>query len=219
MHNIQRHIMKQLIENDARRYSQLRPERVEPNQFVYHLKQLMTIGLVAKHDDGYGLTPKGRAYADKLDGASFDIPWDTQPRNVLFLAVRDDTKGWLLVQRDKQPTYGKVGFASTNMRIGEAVSDTAQHYLHNEYGLAAKFSYICSGSITLYRSDSLESYVVFHLLYAENPVGETANTHARWLQAADMASSDILPSTPPLLTAITNRTGQGQQFIELTYSL
>lgn len=217
MHHIQRHILKLLIENPTRRYNQLRPAQVEPNQFVYHLKQLIKQELVAKCEAGYELTPKGRAYADKLADGSYDVPWDTQPRNVLFLAVRHAQLGWLLVRRDKQPTINKIGFISTNPRLGEVIASTAEQFMRESYGLPLAFEYAGSGSITLRRAEALESYVTFHLLYAEATAADVPPSLG-WFRSDGLRDGDILPSTKPLLEMIAQK-GSKPIFIELDYAL
>lgn len=206
VHHIQRHILKLLIGNTSQRYSQLRPKQVEPNQFVYHLKQLIKEDLVAKCGEGYELTARGRSFADKLDHAAFVMPWETQPRVVLFLAVRAADGRWLLLKRDKQPTIGRIGFISTDMAVGEPIAETAGHYIHAAFGMAATFSYAGSGSITLYRNDELESYVVYHLLAAESAAGAQAaglsDPRLGWYDTGDLADPLLLPSTAPLLESI-----------------
>jgi hypothetical protein len=216
MHHIQRHILKLLIENKEQRYSQLRPKQIEPNQFVYHLKQLMKEDLVIKCNEGYELTSKGRSYADKLDHDLFDVQWDTQPRNVLFLAVHDAARGWLLVRRDKQPTIGKIGFIATDVRLGEPITQTAAVYLEQAYGLVAGFRYICSGCVTLYRGTDLESYVMFQLLYADAPVGDVSDSQAKWHQPAGVQADDVLPSTQPLMQLIEH-VPASPKFVELNF--
>ncbi len=216
MHHIQRHILKLLIENKEQRYSELRPKQVEPNQFVYHLKQLMKEDLVSKCNVGYELTAKGRSYADKLDHTSFAVQLDSQPRNVLFLAVHDAARGWLLVRRDKQPTIGKVGFIATDVRLSEPIALTAASYLEQAYGLTANFRYIGSGSVTLYRGSELESYVMFQLLYADAPVGDGSDPRAEWYQPAALQADDVLPSTLPLLQLVENANAR-PEFVELNF--
>lgn len=221
MHHIQRHILKQLIENNTRRYAELRPKAIEPNQFVYHLKQLIKTGLVAKCTDGYELTAEGRTYADKLDHSSYEMPWQTQPRNVLFLALYSAELGWLLVRRDKQPTIGKVGFLSANMELGEAILDTARHFVAAEHNIEANFRYVCSGTVTLLRGEALESYVGFHLLCADiealsaMPAREDS---LRWYQLNELSDALVLPSTLPLLDVVA-KPGASSTFIELTFSV
>lgn len=218
MHHIQRHILKLLIENHDQRYNQLRPPSVEPNQFVYHLKQLIKLGLVAKCDSGYELTPKGRAYADKIED-SYEVPWDTQPRNVLLLALQHTDNGWLLIRRNKQPTINKIGFISANMRLGEAVVTTARQHMQERHGITADFEYKHSGSITLQQNGSLESYVVFHLLYAEVSHDiDITDPELGWYQPADLANAAVLPSTLPLIKSINDST-QLHYFIELDLKL
>lgn len=217
MHHIQRHILDLLITNRSRRYSQLRPARIEPNQFVYHLKQLIGDGLVAKCDEGYELTAKGRSYADKLGPGSFDVAWDTAPRDVIFLALRNKAGEWLLVRRARQPTIDKIGFIATDVTLGESLAQTARRFALTEYDIDAEFEYAGSGTVTLYRADALESYVVFHFMIAEHDSVITDSALA-WYPSAELGQDDVIPSTLPLLEALQAGGSRGD-FIELTYTL
>lgn len=220
-HHIQRHVLQLLIDNRVQRYAQLRPANVEANQFVYHLKQLMREDLVQKRgSEGYELTEKGRVYADKFDPSTFAVPWEVQPRSVLFLAVHADDKGWLLIRRSKQPTIGKIGFISCNPAIGSTITDAAESYLLEQFSMTAQFSYAASGSITLKKGGGIESYVHFQLLSAENPGGTPSSTDIGWYQGRDLEEENILPSTAPLLAVLTGKhPAAAPQFIELAYEL
>jgi hypothetical protein len=52
MHRLQQHILSQLIHYPERRYADLKPDEVEGNLFMYHLRQLMAAGWVIKREDG-----------------------------------------------------------------------------------------------------------------------------------------------------------------------
>ena len=219
-HHIQRHILKLLIENRVQRYHQLRPKHIEPNQFVYHLKQLVREGLVQKcAEEGYELTERGRAYADRFDPSTFSVRWDIQPRNVLFLAVHDPARGWLLEKRDRQPTIGKIGFISCDPEPAAGICDTAGSYLAAHAGITATFRYRSSGSVTLYRGKDTESYVMFQLLLAEVADVQPDNPGLIWLPAEELKSPDVLPSTLPLVEILLNEAPDGAQFPELSFDI
>lgn len=55
-HIVQKHILSQLLEQKFSRFRDLRPKYVDTNLFNYHLKSLITQGLVYKADDGYSLS-------------------------------------------------------------------------------------------------------------------------------------------------------------------
>src|SRR5437868_4674149 len=68
LHKIQRFILAQLSEHDSRRYRDMKPASMESSQFMYHLKQLQSQGLVAKLAPGsYALSVQGWLYVDRAD--------------------------------------------------------------------------------------------------------------------------------------------------------
>jgi hypothetical protein len=222
MHHIQRHILGKLIHNVALRYSQLKPEHLDANLFTYHLKHLLKQELVCKRpDQGYSLTPKGKNMADKLQLENFELPWHTQPRLVILIAVRDDKKGWLLHRRSIQPVINMVGFLHANVSLGTSVLTTAEERLQTICGLQGSCRYQGSGLITIYQDDQLESYIDFHLVLCENPAGDLVTEsdigHTFWQQEIDYTADDLLPSMPVLCKKIEDK--EVPFFTELTYRL
>ena len=61
--SIQRDIISRLKNADTLRYSQLKPNQEIPNDlYNYHLKKLLSDGLVEKLDTGYRLSPQGKRH-------------------------------------------------------------------------------------------------------------------------------------------------------------
>ena len=222
MHHIQRHILGTLIRSPAVRYSRLKPERVDPNLFTYHLKHLLADGLACKRADGlYELSVKGKNMADKLQLESFELPWETQPRLTILIAVRDEASGWLLHRRSVQPVINMVGFLHANVAVGESILVTAEKRLLNLCGLSAKAEYKGSGLITLYQGEELESYISFHLVLCREPKGELITKcdigENFWQKEPDFQDPALLPSMRELCRNID--TAEGPFFAELTYRL
>src|SRR3982751_6368407 len=68
LHKIQRFILAQLSEHDSRRYRDMKPPNMESSQFMYHLNQLQSRGLVTKLAAGtYSLSVQGWLYVDRAD--------------------------------------------------------------------------------------------------------------------------------------------------------
>ncbi len=217
VHYIQRHILTQLISHPTRRYSQLRPERIEANQFVYHLKQLIGEGFIEKCQQGYELTTRGRSYADKFDPTSFDVAWDSQPRNVIFIALHNPGHdAWLLVRRLKQPAINMFGFIATDVRLGEYIIQTAAAHIANEYKIHCELAYHLSGSATIYRGAQLESYCIFQLLVGEITVVDIARMHdLEWHATKSLVAPDIIPTTSPIIKALHKAPSNTSVFLEL----
>lgn len=109
MHRLQQHIIHQLILHPSLRYARLKPDEVEGNLFMYHLRQLMKEGLVTKRSDGqYELAAEGKLYADRLSLQSFTPR--VQPKIVTLIACQNEHDEWLLYERKRQPLIGQIGF-------------------------------------------------------------------------------------------------------------
>lgn len=59
MHKTQRVLLRRLIANNNQRYSSLTRGYSYEENVVFHLKQLLNVGLIQKQDSGYSITAKG----------------------------------------------------------------------------------------------------------------------------------------------------------------
>lgn len=221
MHHIQRHILISLIHNPTLRYKDLKPRTLDPNLFMYHLKQLQKEGLVIKTEDGtYQLSSAGLLDADKRMLEDNRLASYEQPRLVLLLAVFDDTKGWLLHTRSVQPVINMTGFIHGNVELGVALIDSAAHRLEQFAGLKGKFVYKGSATITIYKGDDLESYTHCLIVYCKNPAGElitkTNIGTNEWIIKPDFNSEKMIPSMKDLISRVKKQT---DFYVELTYKL
>src|SRR5437899_3164953 len=118
MHRLQQHILYQLMRHHDRRYANLKPEDVEGNLFMYHLRQLISKDWVAKREDGhYELTAAGHRH---VDGLSFNtLTPRAQPRIVTLLVCRNKAGEYLFLRRKRQPLLGMVGFPYGKIHLGE----------------------------------------------------------------------------------------------------
>ena len=221
MHHIQRNILINLIHNPNLRYKDLKPRALDPNLFMYHLKQLQRDGLVVKTENGtYQLSTAGLLDADKRMLEDNRFASYEQPRLVLLLAVFDDTKGWLLHTRSVQPVINMTGFMHGNVEMGVSLIDSASHRLEQFAGLRGKFTYKGSATITLYKGDDLESYTHCLIVFCKNPKGElieeTNIGSNEWTISPDFTSQKMIPSMKELISKIKS---QNNFYIELTYKL
>lgn len=88
-HHIQRQILRELVKGEAKRFSEIKPKAVESNLFMYHLRQLIRGGLVAKDNESskYTLTKEGRLYADRSNLPTMKLR--LQPKQITVLVVRN----------------------------------------------------------------------------------------------------------------------------------
>lgn len=86
-HHLQSRIVDALWDGE-RSFSELKPSDIENSLFMYHLRKLITRGIVAKGTRGYELTPEGTRWAHTLDD-SYRTPHGIRMLVQLFV-VRDN---------------------------------------------------------------------------------------------------------------------------------
>lgn len=133
MHHIQKKILESLAFAESLHYSQMRPKRVESNQFAYHLKQLIKDGLVEKKGSDYTLSPLGMAFVDKISFETFEAR--IQPKIVTLLDITTPDGETALLKRKHQPFYGKILFPTGKVHLGEKMLEAAQREAKEKLGL------------------------------------------------------------------------------------
>lgn len=220
MHPLQQHILQQLIFNETQRYSQLKPAAVESNLFVYHLRQLMADGLVAKLDSGlYTLTPSGQAYADRLSLKSFRPR--LQPRIVTLVMIKRHDGAILLYRRKRQPLLGMVGFPYGKVHVGEAVAEAAKRELKEKAGLEALMAHRADGYISMSHNGVLVSQILFHLFVGSEVYGRLKGASKSgqpfWALPEEVPVTELMPSVVDLMQA--DGQSEGRFFFERSYQL
>ncbi len=129
---------------------------------------------------------------------------------------------WLLRRRDKQPTLNRIGFITTGMEFDEPIAVTARQFIESEYDITCDFTYRMSGSVTLFHADKkidpLESYVCFHLLYAEY-TGEISATDLAWYTTDSIAdNADMIPNVGTLIEML-GEPSPDPKFVELSLEI
>src|SRR4051812_38755839 len=100
-HHIQRDIINRLMHHQSLRFSELKPEGMESNIFMYHIAQLKKLKYIAKNDQGYHLLHKGLQY---VDGIRTDTlrPYQ-QPKVIAIIVLQNSQGAWLMAERKMQP--------------------------------------------------------------------------------------------------------------------
>ena len=121
-HHIQKYILSTLLRRKYARFRDMRPPRTDTNLYSYHLKILMKLGYVEKHNEGYTLSAKGLAYVDRVNAASVKVR--EQPKIITMLLVQDGYGNVLMLRRDKQPyidtwtlPYGKMHLDDSSVSL------------------------------------------------------------------------------------------------------
>lgn len=141
LHYIQSEILKRLSLQPKLRFNDLVIENLESEHMNYHLKKLISYGLVKKDNEVYELTDTGKDYTNSLDDSAQKV--EKQPKTSIIIgAVRKNENGeieHLLCKRLKHPYFGKVGRLTGKVRFGETLEQAAQRELYEETGLTAEF--------------------------------------------------------------------------------
>jgi len=219
-HHIQKSIVYKLAFNEALRFSELKPDDLDNKLFNYHLKLVISAGLVKKDANGlYSLTAEGRRVGVGVLDKQFAAL--DKAYTVLFLIIRRASdKSWLLFKRKTHPLLGEIGFMHADPSAEKSVYKTAQDELLVKTGLRATFNYLGSGFFKVIKDGGLESYTHFTALVAEDAAGELSQNSDKgeYFWAADI--SDTKGQLLPTAQALVGQYTQGQQFfIERTFNL
>jgi hypothetical protein len=222
MHKIQRFILAQLSEHDSRRYRDMKPDGMEPSQFMYHLKQLQAQGLVSKLAPGtYALSVQGWLYVDRADPA-FDLR--NQPRIGAMMVCRHSEYGLLYMRRGVQPARGYIGFPIIDIPVD--MIDLLRKYCERSFtamtGVTMTARHRADGYVNLESDGQRAGSLLAHIFEGEYRSGKVANhplfdfCWEKQLPAADRAK--VLESSTYVLKELKRR-GDGFFFFEHSFSL
>ena len=134
-HPVQFEILRALLFRPEAKFSQLNLSGLTNDHFTFHIKKLVERGLVLKNGVKYGLTDKGKEFANRLDTEVNKIERQAKLA-VLVVGVQAGGEVKYLVQkRLKQPYYGFHGFVSGKIKWGEKLEEAAKREFEEETGL------------------------------------------------------------------------------------
>lgn len=212
MQMIEHHIQKDIIEKLARakcvRFSDLKPQDLESNAFMYHLKQLMSEGLVDKTDDGYSLSDQGLTF---IDGFSFHThKLRKQPKVISILAIRNNQDKWLLARRKNQPYIGKYMLPSGKQHFGESPEDHAKRELKEKMSLELPLRRRGLSDIRIYHEQQIITHVTAHVYEAVTDMKatpeQTEQFEYSWQNPNDLGGL-LLAGSLELLNKLTTEKG------------
>jgi ADP-ribose pyrophosphatase YjhB (NUDIX family) len=131
---MQRDILRRLLTAPMLRFKDLKPQGMESNIFMYHLKTLIKQDLLYKTDAGYTLTSKGKHFVDRTNLQSLSIR--IQPKLITILFIERPDGKMAILERLHQPFLDYKGFPSGKVHYGESLSDAATRELHEKTGLS-----------------------------------------------------------------------------------
>lgn len=191
MHQIKRYIIKYLTNQAVARFSELRPPRTDSNLFSYHLKALLTEGLIEKCAGGYTLTPAGLFLVDRISVER------TGPRlqpKILTMTVLQDGAGRVgLLERAKQPFIGGWTLPSGKLHLEESLGEAAGRELCEKTGLeGVTLRHAGDMYIHAYIGDVLVSSVLAHVFHGRLE-GELAEGRLHFASPDEAAALPLLP--------------------------
>lgn len=218
MHRLQQHILTELATHDGLRYARLKPDEVEGNAFMYHLRQLIKAGYIAHTDEHYRLTAEGKLYVDRVRLKSFTTP--LQPKIVILIHATNEQGQTLLYERSRQPLIHMTGLPYGKLHAAETLEQAAARELRKKSGYEADFSYHCSGISRISEGGELTSYILFILVCATNLRGqllpEYRSGRAYWANPVAITPNKLIPTTTDMLGFVGRPAGG---FYDLSYDL
>ncbi len=214
-HIIQKHIVRKLLSAGKAKFSELRPDRVESNLFMYHLNLLIKRGVVEKNDGQYVLSAAGGAFVDRanLDKLEFRV----QPKIVTILAITSASGKWLLLERLHEPHMNRIGFPSGKLHYGETLEHAAVRELDEKTGITG-VKLKLAGNVAMRFMDKDKEVTVNHTLgyvftatAAEESGLVNKSTYWRsfWGTEADLITGNVFKGHPDILKLLAS----GKTFI------
>ena len=208
MHEIQQRVLTTLMNTDYARFRDLKVPDVDSNQFVYHLKRLLTEELIVKKGINYSLTSKGKEYVGRLSSLNYQVR--IQPKIVTLIVAKDVKGRYLLYQRRLQPFIGKVGFPYGKIHLGETIAKAAQRELVEKCGLKAKLEHIGDAYVVSYEQDELISHMLFHVFLATEVTGKLIESSKYgtffWEEVTSTNSTRFFPGFAEIFKAVQVKT-------------
>lgn len=219
MHRLQQHILYALATNERLSYARLKPEVVEGNAFMYHLRSLIKKGYIAHTDIWYHLTPDGQLYVDQVSLKTFTPP--LQPKIVILMVAHNEAGDVLLFKRNRHPLINKVGLPYGKIHSNESIYEAAARELRKKTGYEASFAYHSSGTMKIHEQGELTSYILFLIVIATQLQGtmlEIASAgKPMWRKLQDIDSNELIPSVRDVLKLAEQ--SSKPHFEEINYDL
>jgi 8-oxo-dGTP pyrophosphatase MutT (NUDIX family) len=192
LHKVQLGILKKLLFSDSTTYTQMKPDpEMGNNQFDFHLKTLMSVGLVTKINSQYKLTQKGKEYANRMDTDINKIPMQAKLSVWVCITRGVSKKEYLIGTRLKQPFFGKQGFIAGKIKFGEEILDAARREMKEETNLEGEPSLVLIRHFLVFDKKTnklLEDKFMF-LCRVDDPKGELANNEEvklDWIKESEL---------------------------------
>jgi ADP-ribose pyrophosphatase YjhB (NUDIX family) len=162
MHYLQKAILDKLRHDQPLSYTALMPDHIESSHFRYHLKQLMTDGLVGKDGAGqYILSNKGQQEVDYLSVNRATIT--RLPKVITYTLLRHGNK-MLLFRKPKEPYRNLWSLIGGKVHFGEDTAHAARRSVREKTGLEVELPRHCGvANIIIYKDNAPLSHVIAYV--------------------------------------------------------
>lgn len=142
LHRLQTKVLYELSRHQTRRFSDMMAvTELTSDDFKFHLRKLIKLGLVTKSDDGvYELTAEGKELANRFDYENRSPIRQPKLTTVTFVRRENPENGateYLFQQRLRQPFFHYWGAIGQPVKWGESFEDAAARGLKEQTGLVA----------------------------------------------------------------------------------
>ncbi|MDO8507755.1 MAG: hypothetical protein Q7S53_04295 [bacterium] len=207
MHWIQKHILRQLATSDTLRYTDLRPDNVEGNLFMYHLNQLIADGFITKNDKNYHLSLSGKKYVSSMSLESGSVR--LQPKIVVMFIAKNKDGKYLLFKWKRQPYQNLISFPFGKIHYGKPVLDLAHKELMWKSGLTGDLKYLGDVYVQTNENDEVVDHYLAHIFQVANIKGEIQSNGLQgkpfWGKIEDFQKDDLAPGFEDLVNIIENQ--------------
>jgi ADP-ribose pyrophosphatase YjhB (NUDIX family) len=206
MNWIQQHILIKLVRHSRRRYSELRPDGVEGNLFLYHLDGLIKDKLVEKVERQYQLTAVGLRRVATLSLVTGRMR--QQPQVLTAVVCRNERGEFLLTRWRREPNTGLVSLPQGMVHYGETLVAMAATELAEKACLVADLAYKGVVSVRAYRGEMIDRHMLVHV-FVGNEVRPGREEELRpdmtesfWAMGDDLGQRDFVPGFYELLQMV-----------------
>lgn len=146
LHRLQVEVLRELSRHQTRRFSDMMAvTELTSDDFKFHLRKLIKLGVVTKNDDGvYKLTAEGKEFANRFDYDNRSHIRQPKLTTVTFVRRTNSETGkieYLFQQRLRQPFFHYWGVIGEPVRWGEPFEDAAVRGLNEQLGIVAPISF------------------------------------------------------------------------------